>query len=557
MRLRHFLLLATTLAGTAGCPTREKYDQVPAVRITAPMGTVYTNGPVTITVAPDPDLDLPIVLRLDGTTVLKTLESPVYSFVWDTTSAPEGPHTIVAEIALSNGTARSDALTIVVDRQSPTVAILSPSPGATDVVLRSPIQVAFSEAVVLPQSAGAALSLSAGGTNLATTTKLESTGRVATITIDDLTSVPLPTTITGSVAPTITDLAGNALVPPTNWSWTVPDFIKMDLTNHTYPQVAVGSDLRPVVAYSVILATQEVDDFQLHASKHDGTKWNELGPPSSNLKSGARRFSVAVDAQDRPFVCWTELAPSGNQEIHVASWSGGAWDTSRPTIPLSSPSASIIGAPVLRMDSNGRPVVLRQESVSSTLYQLLLVRWDGTAWTSWFDGIGIDGYTSMDLVLGENPIVSWILGTGHLSIGSGTGWTPAPTPSGMDQPFVALDSAKHPMVVTGGSGSFVVQRLVNDSWQLMPAATVPPQASYPRIAADPAGLPILAWYDAQTKGVGMARWTGQRWDTRAFAFGTNAFDDPPQLIVDRQGSAWIGWRAYADLQRFTLWMSNY
>jgi hypothetical protein len=127
----------------------------------------------------------------------------------------------------------------------------------------------------------------------------------------------------------------------------------------------------------------------------------------------------------------------------------------------------------------------------------------------------------------------------------------------MDQPFVALDSAKHPMVVTGGSGSFVVQRLVNDSWQLMPAATVPPQASYPRIAADPAGLPILAWYDAQTKGVGMARWTGQRWDTRAFAFGTNAFDDPPQLIVDRQGSAWIGWRAYADLQRFTLWMSNY
>jgi hypothetical protein len=50
------------------------------------------------------------------------------------------------------------------------------------------------------------------------------------------------------------------------------------------------------------------------------------------------------------------------------------------------------------------------------------------------------------------------------------------------------------------------------------------------------------------------RWSGQRWDTRAFAFGNNAIDQTPQLVVDRNGTAWIGWRDTSN--RFNVWMSN-
>ena len=561
MRSRHTLVLIPALLGMSGCPTRDKYGQMPTVSITLPsVDTTYTNGPVTIAAALERDLELPIVLRLDGTIVLRTLESPVYSFEWDTTAVSEGRHTVVAEVALSNGTARSNPVTIIVDRQPPTVSLLSPSSDATDVMLRSPIQVVFSEEVVLPQSANAAISLAAVGNTIATTARLDQAGRVATITIDDLTSVPLPTTITGTVASTITDLAGNVLGQPTNWSWTVPDFIRIpNLTNPAYPEVAVGSDLRPVAAWSLIVPNGSAGDYQLQVSKYDGTKWNELGPPSSNLNSGARRCSIALDGQDRPFVSWTESSASGNDEIHVASWTGSGWDTSRPTISASFPSPSILGAPTLRIDGTGRPVVLRQELATAGLYELLLVHWDGTAWIPWFDGIEVGGNATMDLVLAENPIVSWIwpANQGHVSIGAGANWNAAPNPFAMDEPFVALDAAHNPLVVTGGSGSFVVQRLVNNEWQVFPAIVVPPQADYPRIAAGPDGLPIVAWFDAQTKSVGMARWTGQRWDTRAFAFGPHALDASPQLLIDRQGSAWIGWRDYSNLQAFTLWMSNY
>jgi hypothetical protein len=51
------------------------------------------------------------------------------------------------------------------------------------------------------------------------------------------------------------------------------------------------------------------------------------------------------------------------------------------------------------------------------------------------------------------------------------------------------------------------------------------------------------------------RWTGQAWDGRAFAFAQNAVEQVPQLIVDRYGTAWIGWRDTSN--RFNVWMTNY
>jgi hypothetical protein len=111
------------------------------------------------------------------------------------------------------------------------------------------------------------------------------------------------------------------------------------------------------------------------------------------------------------------------------------------------------------------------------------------------------------------------------------------------------------LVASGTAGAILVHRLDGDAWRPLPPAAVPPQAKHPRIAAGPSGFPVVAYYDAQTSAIGLARWSGQRWDTRAFAFANDAIDQTPQIVVDHNGTAWIGWRDAAS--RFNVWMSNY
>ena len=120
MKRTEVLVLVPALLGVAGCPTRNKYDETPAVRITSPsIDTTYTNGTVRITAAIDPVLELPIVLLENGI-ALTTLTPPSYAYDWVTSGAPEGTHTLVAEVAFSDGTARSAPVTVVVDRTPPT-----------------------------------------------------------------------------------------------------------------------------------------------------------------------------------------------------------------------------------------------------------------------------------------------------------------------------------------------------------------------------------------------------------------------------------------------------
>ena len=91
MNLLHASLFVSALIGVSGCPTRSKYDQLPIVRITSPAPDTYTNGPVTITATIDPDLDLPIVLRLDSGGIIKTLASASESYVWNTIGCRKAP----------------------------------------------------------------------------------------------------------------------------------------------------------------------------------------------------------------------------------------------------------------------------------------------------------------------------------------------------------------------------------------------------------------------------------------------------------------------------------
>src|SRR5437763_3312260 len=154
IRVRPSFTLVWALLAVAGCPTKDKYQTLPIVRITSPtIDTTYTNGTVRITAVIDPSLDLPILLRKDGAE-FTTLIPPSYEYAWDTTKVIEASYVITAEVEFSNDTGTSNPVTIVVDRTPPTL-LRTPVPGAVDVMLRAPIQVAFSEPIVLSRSADA------------------------------------------------------------------------------------------------------------------------------------------------------------------------------------------------------------------------------------------------------------------------------------------------------------------------------------------------------------------------------------------------------------------
>jgi len=544
---RHrFLFLVCALLGSAGCPTRDKYDPLPSVRITTPIGDTYTNGRVDITASVDPDLDLPVVLRRDGTVTLATLTSWPYAFEWDTTSVAEGPHTVVAEVALSSGTVTSAAVTIVVDRTGPTIT-LTPAPGATDVALRAPIQAAFSEPIVLPQPIGSAFTVSAGATQFPVAVTLDAGDRTATIRIADPSSAPLDATYSATVSDGITDRAGNPLIAPSgSWTWRVPQWVKLpQIQNTTIAALAVSSDFHPVVAYAT--------SGQLAVAFHDSNGWNQLSIPST--ATSFRSIGIALDATDRPIVGWLSRNNLIGDEMRAASWNGAGWNV----LPVIAGGKQVSARGMqLRIDGDGDPAVAWQDDRTG---DCALAKFDGSSWQQAFPKLPIGGPSTFDLALGANgdPVVAWVDNgsAGHVAIGAGGAWTNTPDFAMTSEAALALDSRGNPLVVTGKSGTIIVQRLTGGSaWQPLQAASIPPQSTHLRIATGPDDSPVLAWFEAQTTSVGMARWTGQQWDTRQVFFAPPLVaDESPQLAVDRNGTAWIGWRDSAGV--FSLWMMNY
>jgi hypothetical protein len=569
MRSLPLLLLSPAVLAIAGCPTRNKYDEPPAVRITSPATeTTYTNGTVHITAALDPTLDLPIVL-LENSTMLATLMPPAYSFDWATTGVSEGEHTVVAEVLLSSGLARSTPVTIVVDRTPPTVVTRAPAPGAKAIALRAPIQITFSEPILAPPPPAAAAALAIlGGAAIPTRVTVETQGRTATVTIDDPAAVLPPVSLRGSISAAITDRAGNPLtLPSSDWSWDVPDFVKLPPVPlcstlppfNRLPVFAVGSNLRPVVARAIFGSVANIG-CRLAVDEYDGSQWVATAALSADGDSANGDAALALAADDQPIVAWRPSTVPAPGEIDVAGWDGADWDLYAPVVPQ--PSSSLPAYPLLRVGSGGSPTLLWGNGPLPTGY--FIARWMGSAWSRAFGTVPIVSQEPFpgprfDMVLADdgNPIVSWVAqaNRGNLSQWDGSTWRPAPEVSQVTEPFVAFDATRAPMIVSGGSGVFYVQHLVAGSWQPHQPTAGPPQTTHPRLAAGPDGLPVLAWYDAQTKSVGMGRWTGQRWDIRAFAFGINAVDEVPQLVVDRNGTAWVGWRDTTG--QFNLWMANF
>jgi hypothetical protein len=536
--------------------------------ISAPTSSpTYTNARVTVQVSFDSRTTPPAQVSLfKDDTKLTDLLAP-FSFEWDTTREPEGSYSLTARAQLGGPLVTSAPVTIIVDRTPPTVVLGSraPAPGATEVVLAQPIQVAFSEPIVAT-SASTALTLAQASGAIATTATLAADGKVLTVTITDRSTVALsaaaPITLTASVSPTVTDLAGNAIASPPQWTWTVPLWLDYGTVRGESPSLALDSKGEPFV--STVFEPGAIGShlYTMQVSHHvAGKSWDTSAgsPQTADALTAFAVTSIAVDSDDRPTVAWSEEPTGGPaSSIHVARWSGPAWDTTFPPLDQVPGSSTDGFNPWLVFDGNKQLLAAWAEQGTNSVSDVYVARWTGSAWTQ-LPSVGAIGANSPVVIAkgGGAPIVSWTATVGMSGVSSwtGTAWATTNYPATYWS-SMALTKAQRP-IVAFVDGSSIRVRYVDANAEEFATATSGTAPRNPRIAIDSHDRAVVAWSDSDASGrnIRVQRWTGTEWD-RNFgalgalpAMGTDAIG--PAVAVDTADLPIIVWQELDPIRNAT------
>ena len=436
-----FLFVVMACAGP-GAPPPDDADL--RVTLTSPGGTVHVAGSITIQVDVEGAPDEVRLLR-DGEAFV-TL-SPPYTYVWDTAAEPEGSYVLRACARRGEVSVESAARTVIIDRTRPTVAQRRPRPGEDNVWHAEPITITFSEAL-LPStvSPGTVVLEAVGGAELDVSLELDAAGVVLTVTPEE--SVTVPAVLRLGLSDAITDLAGNALIAPAAWTWSLPVWqlmggesvnvdpmisvqsASMALTSagdpvvlwlednpDSYPptdlyvkrwdgsawellggsldegslgpmynhhELTLTPDDTPVVGW--VRATA-VTDVGVVVQRWDGSAWLPFGDVPFTADDGSPRWaSVATGADGAPLLAWSEFK-DGLSRVYVARWTGSTWSR------LGGPRARVPGqdawSPHLVVDGDGRPLVAWMEGVEppGSGTDVFVDRWNGTAWESLGGGL--------------------------------------------------------------------------------------------------------------------------------------------------------------------------
>ncbi len=534
------------------------------LRIASPASNVSTNGTVAITIDVDSGTaPATIQLMVDGT-ALTTLSAPApYHYAWDTTGVADGQHTLLAQAQVDGQLIASPPVTVIVDRTAPTIASTVPATGAVNVVLRATMTVTFSEPIAASSFTSSSVALQAGGAVIATTATLADDGLSAVVTIGDFSSFALPATFSATLAPTITDLGGNAIKAPAAWSWNVPDWIKYaSVGSSTQPALAVGPNFQPTLAYTRCLtaagASSCADDLFVAAS--DGQAWNSLGQVPTLTGPG----SLDLDAQGRPIVAGVGVTSSSPLEsVLLATWSGSSWDNSIAPLGIDSTYA-FTASPSVRLDPSGRPVVAWKDAVTATEADIGVARWTGTVWDKSFGKFGLTNVTTFSLILdgSGDPLVGFSIGTaglGSFPEAAFRAWTGSAWTFGSDillaSSFVAIDQSGEPMMMQGSTPD----HFSSGTWLPAVSTPLPVGANWgsPHLVTGPDHQPVVAWLDTTAPlHVGLARWAGGAWNARSGLFNAGGVvtSETPGVLVDGRGSVWVFWREGVVAN---VWMSNY
>ena len=531
-----------------------------AILISMPAASpTYTNGTVVVQVSFVPPASTPTnVELLKNDAQLAVLTSPSFSFSWDTTGDAEGNYALTARMTIGGQTVTSNSVTIVVDRTAPSVKLESrvPAPGATEVSLEDPVLVTFSEPIA-PAIVANAVTVSQSSGRIATTETISSDGTMLTVAIKDRSSVVLdptaPATLSALVSQSVTDLAGNPIMAPPQWSWTVPLWLDFGTVRGESPRLAIDAMGAPILSTAFEPGAIGSGIYNLQISRHiQGNKW-DTSIPSPQSATSAISYgvtSIALDAGGKPIVAWSE-APDATQasSVHVARWSGVAWE-SHGVLDQVAGSQTNAFNPWLATDPQDDLFVAWAEIGTNDATDVYAGRWTGTTF-SLLAPISVIGANAPVMVVGSDrqPVVEWSGGVtvNGVSKWTGTAWNTKNYPSSYSSNLV-LTAAQRPVVAFPVDSSIRVSYVDGASEDYAPAISAGNQPVSPSMAIDAADHIIVVWvaYDGVGRNVQVARWTGTEWD-RSFgslsAVATAGTDTAsPAVALDPSGAPIVVWQ---------------
>ena len=135
--------------------------------------------------------------------------------------------------------------------------------------------------------------------------------------------------------------------------------------NTSLPSLATEQDGTPLVAFREDTGT----DPDIFAFRWTGAAWSQLGSGfDSGADMSAGNVDLAIDSGDRPLAVWSEFGSGQPSDIFLARFDGGSW-TLLPAISSAAPGDSNALVPSLALDADDAPwIAWTEESEPESIY---------------------------------------------------------------------------------------------------------------------------------------------------------------------------------------------
>ena len=548
----YFLLpwVAVVLLSSPACINVPDIEPTKAeVHIASPEGTAYTNGVLEVRLTVTGHTPEQVELLRDGE-VLTTLEAP-YTYAWDTAEVAEGTYRLEARAVFGEVVFTSEARNVVVDRTPPQVVSRTPEPGAQEVWVKSPIRAVFSEPVKASTLTEASLRLTVGGVEVARTVSLSADGR--TVTVEPVTPVAAPNTVSLVILDALTDLAGNkASELSGDWNWVMPEFVPYP----PLPKVNAGASFlgTPLVRLdkngNPVVAQLEHDNkaSDIIVSRWTGSAWEHLG---TGLKTRPAPFfaelpSLQIAPDGNPVVAWHEGTDNENESYTLAAhWTGSTWKLFGDNQGILPSRPYSLGLS-LELTSEGLPIVAFNMAGDPEGGSIHVYYWSDNEWKPFGLPIREDtatylSFPALALDNGENPIIAFYTNTPQnirARRWNGDTWENLGTTINTSTSSYSIESIRLTINKNNQPVAFWIQRLSpggtkilasqwnSGNWLPMasPSSTEQPGEPGPlNICRSPDNNPILSWGEldqtALTSTVYIHHWTGGIWERAAGPIG--------------------------------------
>lgn len=435
---------------------------------------VQVSGQVTGT-TPDE-----VELLVDGVAVA-TL-APPYELRWSAQALDEGSHVLSLRASLGGRRFTSELRTLIVDRTPPRLVTQSPQAGAQYVSVHQAIQATFSEPVDPTSVSAESVKLLSDAGVMDAEVVLAPEGTSLTLRP----STPLSTNTALEVRlGSLTDLAGNTLQAlPQDWQWTIPSYLPLGDSPSTTtversvlcPSSQLDGEGRPVVAW---LDGTQVVPATIHVKRWNESRWEPFGSALNITPGHGNSFcALEVDKNGYPIVAWDEYSSADGRRLYVRRWNGAAWESVGNPGVLLRPQANSSYF-TLKGNKNGQ-LALAFVDIYQGNTQVVVGRWSGSEWSSL--GEPLKGNASwlfsppvLGLDVAGNPIVLWNESSSstnnvYMRRWNGSAWEVIPWPGQMYTypKGIVFDGAGVPLFdmysYDGVASSAQVQRWNGSSW---------------------------------------------------------------------------------------------